>query len=182
MNPRLLKKAVLIAVREKKMFMIFTLMYTTLIFLTSYSVQNLDPTDILSQGGLGVLIVSAIIISLLYAWLIVSRNRRTWATLKCIGYTSSDVNWIISGYILFTTILGFVIVLEVLFHQFAIYGYYLVATNKNAPVTSLPLIQIAPVVYTAIVFLIAQLIGIFFASRKINKVRPIIALKKVGVE
>ncbi len=180
MNPRLIKKAVLIAVREKKMFTIFTLMYTTLIFLTSYSIQNLNPSDLLSQTGLLVLVGSAIIISLLYAWLIVSRNRRMWATLKCIGYTSGDVNWIISGNILFTTILGFGVVLEILFHQMAIYGYYLAGADANAPVSSLPLIQIAPVIVTAVLFLVAQIIGILFASRKIMKVRPIIALKKVG--
>jgi hypothetical protein len=180
------KKAILMALREKKQFTVFCLMYTILIFWTSYSVEL-----IIAEGGIGIASTSffialgvGIFLSLLYAWIIVSRNRRTWATLKCIGYTNGDINSLVSGFILFTTIMGFFIVIEVLFHYVAIVGYWIAAdaelygTYYN--VANLPLVSLLPVVVTFFIFLVFQILAILLANRKILKVRPIIALKKVG--
>ena len=183
---RLFKKAVLMALREKKQFIVFCLMYTVLIFWTSYSIEL-----IIVGGGLGLASASfflalgvGIFLSLLYAWIIVSRNRRTWATLKCIGYTNGDINSLVSGSILFTTIVGFIIVIEVLFHYVAAVGYIWAADAAlNATVYDvaiLPLVSLLPVVVTFIIFLFFQIMAILLANRKILKVRPIIALKKVG--
>lgn len=177
---RLWSKAVLMTLREKKLFIIFTLVYTALIFLTSFFIQ-------LTQTGGGSEIAPTFVIlffsvslflSLLYAYIIVSRNRRMWATLKCIGYTNSNVNTIVSGIILFTTIMGFIIVLEVLFHYTAIVGYL----QSTGMASDLPLVLVGfvPVVITSILFIAVQLFAIFLANRRILKVRPIVALKKVG--
>ncbi len=177
---RLFKKAVLITLREKKMFVIFTLIYTSLIFLTSFFIETT-----LSAGGGGlsayfvfIFFIISLFLSLLYAWIIVSRNRRTWATLKCIGFTNGNINSLVSGIILFTTLMGFFIVVEVLFHYVAIIGYL---QSANV-LTELPviLIGLGPVVLTSFIFIFVQLLAIFLANRKILKVRPIIALKKVG--
>ena len=68
--------------------------------------------------------------------------------------------------------------IEVLFHYTAGVGY-LQSANL---VTGVPLvlIDLLPVVFTFVLFLFAQVIAILMANRKIYKVRPIIALKKVG--
>ena len=171
--------------REKKQFTIFCLMYTTLIFWTSYSIEL-----IIKEGGIGVASTSffialgvGIFLSLLYAWVIVSRNRRSIATLKCIGYTNRDINSLISGYILFTTIVGFFIVIEFLFLYMAIVGYWWAAEASvgiTHNIADLPLVSLIPVVSTFIIFLFFQILAILLANRKILKVRPIIALKKVG--
>jgi hypothetical protein len=139
-----------------------------------------------STGGFGgtagffVLIFFAVslVLSLLYAWIIVSRNRRTWATLKCIGYTNADINSLVTGKIFFTTFLGFLIVIEILFHYTAGVGYL----QSAGFFTEIPLvlINLIPVIFTFIPFLAVQIIAILLANRKIYKVRPIIALKKVG--
>ena len=42
------------------------------------------------------------------------------------------------------------------------------------------LIGLAPVIATSVLFLLVQVAAILLANRKILKVRPIIALKKVG--
>ncbi len=178
---RLWRKAVLMTLREKKTFVIFTLIYTSLIFLTSFFIETTLYAD--DGGGFSsyfiiIFFVVSIGLSLLYAWIIVSRNKRTWAIFKCIGYTSRNINSIVTGIILFTTFIGFIIVVEALFHYAAVMAYL---QNEQLLLT-LPsiLITLVPVVLTFLLFLIVQVLAIILANRKILKVRPIIALKKPG--
>ncbi|MHA1272330.1 MAG: FtsX-like permease family protein [Promethearchaeota archaeon] len=177
---RLLGKSVLLSLREKKIFIVFTLIYTVLIFLTSLFI------DLATKGNLGLIanyfviifFSTSLFLSLLYAWIIVSRNRRVWATLKCIGYTNRNINVIISGIILFTTIMGFIINIEVLLHYAAILSYAKsYDSTLNYPVI---LIGLEPIILTSILFIVVQILAIYLANRKVLKVRPIIALKKVG--
>ena len=185
---RLFKKSILMVLREKKQFTVFCLMYTILIFWTSYSIElvltNPDLSGFASTSffiALGV----GIFLSLLYSWIIVRRNSKTIATLKCIGWTNRDLNSLISGFILFTTIIGFIIVIEVLFHYTAIVGYWQAAEAQLNPpstynIANLPLVSLLPVFATFIIFLAFQIIAILLANRKVLKVRPIIALRRVG--
>ncbi|TFF96708.1 MAG: FtsX-like permease family protein [Promethearchaeota archaeon] len=168
------------SLRERRMFFIFTLIYTVLIFLTSFFI---DLIYVQGASGLATFFVviffgASLFLSLLYAWIIVSRNRRVWATLKCIGYTSGNINAIVSGMILFTTITGFIIVIEVLFHYTAIMTY-LVGSGMTTDVPVV-LIGLGPVIITSVLFISVQIFAILLANRKVLKVRPIIALKKVG--
>ena len=180
MRIRLWKKAVKMTLREKRMFVIFTGIYTILIFLTSFFIETT-----LSAGGgflsnyfIMIFFFTSLILSLLYAWLIVSRNRRVWATLKCIGYTNGNINSLVTGIIMFTTIMGFIIVIEVLFHYAAIVAYLISAgLISNTPII---LISLLPVVTTFFIFLVVQIIAIILANRKVLKVRPVQALKRVG--
>ncbi|TFF89777.1 MAG: ABC transporter permease [Promethearchaeota archaeon] len=177
---RLWRKAVLMTLREKKTFTAFTLIYTSLIFLTSLFIE-LSITGAIGQiAGYFVAIFFGVslFLSLLYSWIIVSRNRRTWATLKCIGYTNKDINSLVTGKIFFTTLIGFIIVIEILFHYTASIGYLQSATIYLG--VPLVLIGLGPVIVTFAIFIIVQLIAIIVANRRIYKVRPIIALKKVG--
>jgi len=172
---RLFKKSILMVLREKKQFTVFCLMYTILIFWTSYSIEL-----VIAEAGLGLASASffialgvGIFLSLLYSWIIVRRYSKTIATLKCIGWTNGDLNTLISGFILFTTFIGFFIVLEVLFHYVAIVGYI-------QPANVQPLVSLLPVFVTFMIFLFFQIIAILLANRKVLKVRPMIALKRVG--
>ena len=177
---RLWKKAIKMTMREKKTFVVFTGIYTILIFLTSFFIET---TLSGSDGGLttyfiGIFFITSLILSLLYAWILVARNRRTWATLKCIGFTNRDVNSLITGIILYTTFMGFLIVIEGLLHYAAIVTYLQSANiAMGLPVI---LVSLLPVVVTFFVFLFVQLIAILLANRKILKVRPMLALKRVG--
>ena len=179
---RLFKKAVLMTLREKKIFIIFTLIYTSLIFLTSLFIELAVTEGIGGLAGYFVIIFFGVslFLSLLYAWIIVSRNRRTWATLKCIGYTNKNINSLVTGKIFYTTIVGFIVVIEVLFHYAAGVGYLKTADLISNDVPTV-LIGLGPVVLTFAVFMIVQFFAILLANRRIYKVRPIIALKKVGV-
>ena len=180
MGLRLMKKSAKMMMREKKMFGIFIGIYTILIFLTSFFIETT-----LSGGGgglanyfIGIFFVTSLILSLLYAWLIVSRNRRVFATLKCIGWTNGNINSLVTGIIIFTTISGFILVIEGLFHYAAIMGYL----QSTGALSNYPriLISLTPVVITFAMFLFVQIIAIILANRKVLKVRPVIALKRVG--
>ena len=177
---RLWRKAIKMTLREKRMFVVFTLIYTLLIFLTSFFIEIT-----LSTGGGGlttyfilIFFFTSLVLSLLYAWLIVARNRRTWATLKCIGWTNGNINSLVTGIIIFTTIVGFIIVIEGLLHYAAIVGYLQSANYLlNYPTI---LVNLFPVVMTFGIFLLVQIIAIVLANRKVLKVRPVQALKRVG--
>jgi hypothetical protein len=68
--------------------------------------------------------------------------------------------------------MGFFIVIEVLFHYTAALVYFGAAN----PI----LIGLIPVIITSTLFILVQILAVILAYRKILKVRPIIALKKVG--
>lgn len=174
---RLFKKSVMMVLREKKQFTVFCLMYTILIFWTSYSIELVIKTPGLGLASTSFFMALAIgiFLSLLYSWIIVRRNSKTIATLKCIGWTNKDINSLISGFILFTTFIGFFIVIEVLFHYAAFFAYI----DPTTP--TVPLVSLLPVFVTFIIFLLFQIMAILLANRKVLKVRPIIALRRIGV-
>ena len=167
------RKAILLSLREKKIFIVFTLIYTVLIFLTSLAME-------LALGAYFIIIFfgTSLFLSLLYAWILVSRKRRVWATLKCIGYTNKNILALVSGMILFTTVMAFIIVIEILFHYTAAIAY-LQSENFLTDLEPI-LIGLIPVILTSAIFLGVQLLALIVAYRKVLRVRPIIALKKVG--
>ena len=78
--------------------------------------------------------------------------------------------------------------IEVLFHYAAIVLYLEAATADLNPslvysapyIAGLPLVNLLPVFATFLIFLAFQILAILVANRKVLKVRPIIALKRVG--
>lgn len=175
-----MKKGVLLILREKRVFSIFTIIYSLLIFLTSLFLENIGQLGELALFLALIFIIASVILSLLYAWLLVRRNKRNWATLKCIGYTNGNIIRMLSGIILFTAFLGFLIVVEVLFHYVAALAYVsqtpLIGVHD---IRKLTLIGLAPVTLTSLLFLGVQLLSIALIYRKILNVRPIVALKQV---
>lgn len=173
------KKAILLSLREKRIFTVFVLIYTILIFLSSLFIE-LGIEGQLGESALFFILIffsTSLILSLLYAWILVSRRRRVWATFKCIGYTNKNIIILVSGIILFTTSMGFFIVIEVLFHYAAIVAY-LNSAEINLDITIL--IGLVPVIVTSAMFIFVQLLALIVVYRKVLKVRPIIALKRVG--
>ncbi|MHA1149633.1 MAG: FtsX-like permease family protein [Promethearchaeota archaeon] len=180
---RLFSKAILMTLREKKLFVIFTLIYTILIFLTSIFIDVAMPQSDSANSPvapylLTIFFVSSAIFSVLYAYILVAKNRRQWAVLKCIGYTNGDVNKLISGTVLFTTFIALIINIELLFHFTAIVTY-LIDAGYAIEVDAV-LVDLSSVIIVSLAFLGFQILAILIANSKILKVRPIIALKKVG--
>lgn len=169
----------LMTLREKRTFTVFTAIYTILIFLTSIFIE-LTIADPSTTSFMFVLIFfgTSLLLSILYAWILVSRKKRVWATFKCIGYTSRDVISLISGILIFTMTIGLFIVIEIMFHYAAGISY-LASANINFGVPPV-LVGLVPVIVTSGIFLLVQVISIVLIYQKVLKVRPIIALKKVG--
>jgi len=173
------RKAILLSLREKKVFTIFTLIYTILIFLTSLFWELAVNGDLVgAEYFLAIFFGTSLFLSLLYAWILVSRKRRVWATFKCIGYTNKNILALVSGMILFTTFIGFFVVIEVLFHYTAALAY-LHSANLLENINEI-LVGLLPVIITSALFIVVQILAFIVAYRKVLKVRPIIALKKVG--
>ena len=174
------RKAILLSLREKKVFTIFTLIYTILIFLTSlfWDLAIEGEMGVSANYFLAIFFGTSLLLSLLYAWILVSRKRRVWATFKCIGYTNKNIMVLVSGMILFTTIIGFIIVIEVLFHYTAAITY--LQSEKFLLKLDPILIGLIPVIITSALFIVVQLAAFTLVYRKVLKVRPIIALRKVG--
>jgi hypothetical protein len=151
-----------------------------LIFLTSLFIDIGFSGDLGDAAWMFVFIFfgTSLFLSLLYAWIIVSRKRRVWATFKCIGYTNKNILTLVSGMIFFTTLIGFFIVIEVLFHYAAIVAYINQVPEINFTLGIL--VDLLPVVITSGIFIFVQILAFILAYRKVLKVRPIIALKKVG--
>jgi len=173
------RKAILLSLREKKVFTIFTLIYTILIFLTSLFWELAVNGNLAgAEYFLAIFFGTSLFLSLLYAWILVSRKRRVWATFKCIGYTNKNILALVSGMILFTTFIGFFVVIEVLFHYTAALAY-LHSANFLLNINEI-LVGLLPVIITSALFIVVQILAFIVAYRKVLKVRPIIALKKVG--
>jgi hypothetical protein len=79
---------------------------------------------------------------------------------------------------MYTTLIGFVIVVEILLHYSALITYLQSANLvRNLPPI---LISLLPVVVSFGMFLFVQLIAIILANRKILNIRPMLALKRPG--
>ncbi|GAB4319094.1 MAG: hypothetical protein Kow0069_22490 [Promethearchaeota archaeon] len=179
---RLLGKAIKLALRSRKRYVIFTLSYMFLMIGTSVSIQLAFLGE--SLYYLGISLASSIFISVLYAWIIINYRRTEIATLKCLGWTNSNVRVLIVGEIVWTAVSGFLLVLEIVFHALAFRVLrYNVTFVPNLPEgTSAQAALRAPIslltiVATLGIFLGVQVLGILVAYRKILKVRPIIALR-----
>jgi ABC-type antimicrobial peptide transport system permease subunit len=176
MQLRLFGKAIKLAMRSRKRYIVFTATYTVLIIWTCLSLQGM-----FNQTGSEItLTVAALLLStflsVLYSWIIVNYRRTEIATLKCVGYTNRNVQTLIIGEIVWTTLSGFFIAVEILFHFLAIgvLGNFKPDVQEvgiTSPVSLLNLI------ITLAIFLSVQVVGMLIAYRRALKVRPIMALR-----
>ena len=156
--------------RSRKRFFVFTILYVALIIWMSYSLQTAEGV------ALGIAIISSVLSSILYAWLVIRFRRMEIATLKCVGYTNNDIRTVILGEIIWVSISSFIVVFELLIHftAFEIIGRELLAVNLNGYEVFISPLNL---IITIGIFLLAQVAGILLAYRKILKLRPIVALR-----
>ncbi|MHA1872406.1 MAG: FtsX-like permease family protein, partial [Promethearchaeota archaeon] len=175
MNFRLFKKSIMLSMRSKRRFTVFTISYTILIVWMSYSIQQLgrSPQDNKSVMLLVVAFTASILLSILYAWIIINYRKMEIATLKTIGYTNNNIRTIILGELIWVTLVSFFIVSEFLIHYLAIDAYYMFMNNRAQDIA--PFINIPNLLITVGLFMVAQIAGILLAYKKILKLRPIIA-------
>jgi len=185
MGLRLWSKSIKLAMRSRRRFIAFTLMYTVLMGWMTWNFQDFlygdgDPDVLL----LIVSIVSTLILSILYAWIVINYRKNEIATLKCIGYKNSNIRTIIIGELTWVTFIAFMIMAETLIHITAGATYFYqqqsLAGNISAATyleKTTPILNIWPVLATLAMFLVSQILGIVIMYSKILKLRPIVALR-----
>jgi ABC-type antimicrobial peptide transport system permease subunit len=161
----------MMSMRSKKRFMVFTFMYTALMIWMSYS---LETGEVGTSTSFWIAMTASVVLSILYAWILINQEKLSIATLKCIGFTNNDIRTMIVGEILWVTTIAFVIVAEFLIHYAAIMVYL---EEVIPSITVKPFIGLVNLVITLGVFVSAQLIGITLAYSKALKLRPIVALR-----
>lgn len=185
MGLRLWSKSITLAMRSRRRFIAFTLMYTVLMIWMTWNWQlflyNSADADLLL---LFVSLVSTLILSILYAWIVINYRKNEIATLKCIGYKNSNIRTIIIGELTWVTFVAFMIMAEALIHITAGATYFyqqqsIAGTISNATYLekTSPILNIWPVLATLAMFLVSQILGIVIMYSKILKLRPIVALR-----
>lgn len=186
MGLRLIGKSIKMAMRSRRRFIVFTLMYTVLM---AWMASNFE-TFLYKEGDptqnewlmLGISIASTIILAILYAWIVINYRKREIATLKCIGYTNANIRTIIIGELMWVTFIAFILVAEVLIHTTAAVTYFY-SQEANFPgleayrSNTRPLLSIWPITITLGMFIVSQVVGILVMYAKILKLRPIVALR-----
>ncbi len=160
----------MMSMRSRKRFLVFTVLYVALIIWMSFSLQTAEGVTLI------IAIVSSVLSSILYAWLIIRFRRMEIATLKCVGYTNNDIRTVILGEIIWVSISSFIVVFELLIHftAFQIIGMEFVNESLDDYAVFISPLNL---IITIGIFLLAQVAGILLAYRKILKLRPIVALR-----
>jgi len=185
MGLRLWNKSIKLAMRSRRRFIVFTLMYTVLMIWMTWNFQiqfyNSNEADLLL---LFVSVISTLILSILYAWIVINYRKNEIATLKCIGYKNSNIRTIIIGELTWVTFIAFMIMAEALIHITAGTTYFYQQqslagkiTNADYLAKTAPILNIWPVLATLAMFLVSQIHGILVMYSKILKLRPIVALR-----
>ncbi|MBD3353552.1 MAG: FtsX-like permease family protein [Candidatus Lokiarchaeota archaeon] len=157
----------MMSMRSRKRFIVFTLMYTALMIWMSYSLEQEAAAGI----SFWIAVLSSVVLSVLYAWILINQEKLGLATLKCIGYTNNDIRTIIIGEIIWVTTVAFLIVAEMLIHYSAVIIYF-----PFLGITD-PFIKAGNIGLTIGLFTGAQVLGILLAYSRVLKLRPIVALR-----
>lgn len=163
-NFRILKKSLVMSTRVRKRFILAVLFYCILSWWVAFTIQ-LGDTFLVTLGIIGGLIIATV-----YGFIISQFRRGQIATLKCIGWGNSNILILLIGEILFVSLLGYVLTLEIDIHILGISTYLediLLQFVFSGQALGVALL----------VVILAQIPGIIIAYWRTLKVRPIVALK-----
>ncbi len=185
MGLRLVGKSIMLAMRSKRRFIVFTLMYTVSMAWMAWNLQVFMYTPNTETKSLLLLLISigaTMVLSVLYAFIIINYRKKEIATLKCIGYTNANIRTIIIGELVWVTMVAFFFVVEALIHVTAVTTYisHLMADSTQTTITtSAPILSIWPILATLLLFLVFQILGIIVIYKRILDLRPIVALRVI---
>ncbi|MFX1296233.1 MAG: FtsX-like permease family protein [Promethearchaeota archaeon] len=169
MTFRVLVKSLRLAVRTGKRFLFFVIIYAILLWWTSFSLDQM-----INAGGqfwpMLLLIAAVAVVALVYGLLISSYRKTQVATLRCLGWTSSDIKWLFIGELILVCFVAAFIDLEIIVHYLGIIGYY---TGTVPSIYGAP-----PFLISLSVIVGVQFLGVFVAWRRMLNVRPMEALRK----
>ena len=168
MTLRILMKSLRLAIRTGKRFWIFVTIYAILMATTSIFLDGaINGGDIWPVLGL---VAGTAVMALFYGLIISGYRKMQVATLRCLGWTSGDIKWLFLGELILVCVVAALIDLEIIIHYMGI-GFYFGATP--AVIESLPFLM------TFLLIVGVQFLGVLVAWRRMLKVRPMEALRKL---
>lgn len=178
---KILINSMKVAIRSKKRFIAFTIIYAILIMWIGITLRtgslatSLDGWFSIIAGG---------IVALLYAFLLSYFRRDDIATLKCIGWSNNDIRILVIAEILIVTMVAFLGILEISWHIFGIYFWLfntVTVTSFSVPFAPLIAFWVLPIpemFLTLGVLLLAQIPGIIITTWRILSTSPMRALRR----
>jgi len=177
MKFRIFWKTFTMARRSGKRFLVFVIIYAFLIATTAYFMQQawLNPNTLFTWFTV-LVVISAVILSSLYGFLISNYRKREIATLRTIGWDAGSIRLLFLSELILVFVSSFIIVLEVIFHVVAV-TYW---ANPTSPPVALESVIINPVILIITVAIIigCQIPGMLLGYWKILKIRPMEAMRK----
>jgi ABC-type antimicrobial peptide transport system permease subunit len=126
------------------------------------------------------------LMSLLYVQIMIYNRKKEIITLKCIGWTNKDIRTLLLGEVMWVTLVGFLIVFEILIHHAAITSYYWhqnltemesLSSSNNFWQRTNPFLSIPNIMWTLLLFIASQLLGVLVIYKNIAKLRPIVTMR-----
>ncbi|MCK5345868.1 MAG: hypothetical protein KAR20_20805, partial [Candidatus Heimdallarchaeota archaeon] len=145
MGLRLVRKSITLAMRSRRRFIVFTLMYTVLMVWMANNFQQYFHVDDAVRNLLLLLVSigSTILLAILYAFIVINYRKQEIATLKCIGFTNNNIRTIIVTELTWVSFLAFFFQAEVLIHTTAVMAY--IETGSGSPSAVEPILNALPV-------------------------------------
>ncbi len=176
---RIFFKSWRLATRNRRRFFGFIVVYSMLALAIATSFKQLEK----DPGNYVLLIVTiavGIILSTMYGLILTTFRKKEIATLKAIGWSNGNVRARILGEILFLSLIGFILLIELDVHILGL-SYYIFGLDPIVLVDT-PLVQNfyfsrSIMILTFILIVTLQIPGVLFANNRALQVKPMVAMR-----
>lgn len=170
-----------IATRNKRRFFGFVVAYSMLSLSIATAFKQLEK----DQANYVLLLVTlcvGIVLSTMYGLILTTFRKKEIATLKAIGWSNGDVRTRILGEILFLSLIGFFLLIELDVHILGL-SYYIFGLDPIV-LTSTPLVQNLHFSqeifqYSFLLIILCQLPGVLIANNRALQVKPMVAMQAI---
>jgi predicted lysophospholipase L1 biosynthesis ABC-type transport system permease subunit len=172
---RILFKSFRLAWRAQRRFWVFIGIYFILVGMVTYLLLTYDPVSYLMA------ILGGLIVATAYGFLLTMFRKTEIATLKCIGWSNSNIRLLITGEILLISCIAFFLFVEVGIHLAGLSFYFTGSATGGlffVPDWIRPIFAARPLLlWTFLLVVVLQLPGILLANYRILSVKPMEALR-----
>lgn len=172
-----------IATRNKRRFFGFVVVYSMLALAIATSLKQYFEVDPGNYVLLAVTVAVGIVLSTMYGLILTTFRKREIATLKAIGWSNGNVLSRIFGEILFLSLIGFFILIELDIHilgtSWYIFGLDPVRLAEEQIVRNLYFSRV--IMFCTFLLIVGlQIPGVYIANRRALQVKPMIAMRSAG--
>ena len=177
MSSRIIKLSWNVAVRARRRLIAFTVIYGILIMWLAVTLRRWNWADEAFVYDATFIIIAGTIVAGIYAFILSHFRQKDIATLKCLGWDNAEIKWFVIGEIFLVIILGFLAILEISFHFIGVLYYFLGPSISAYRIVNFLIFSPLVLLLALGSVLLAQIPGLFIATWKVSRVRPIVALR-----